>query len=217
MISFIFALLSVAQAGVSTEWKEVGNGGKIVICDSTVQTLDVFEAQALYYWHLLPASLIAADNFSRLSIYADVDVSLQMARRFLMRLKKRDPDLWYAYSEILKRFKQEAQLLDDRILADVPDEGLTALPAGCELRQLVVQRVTALRGKRYVINRKLWQKLPYDQQAAMILHEVVYFEALQRRKNLMDSHSVRRMTGLILSQELETLPQIAYLILKRTL
>lgn len=208
-------LTSSGHADVTPEWKEVGNGGKILVCDATVRTLDVFEAQTVYYWHPLPASLLAIDNFSPLSIYGSFDTSLQLARRFLLRLKKRDSILWQHYSEILGHFKQESDFLDNRILSNVPDEGLTAIPAACELRQLVVQRDTALNGKRYVIDRKLWQRLPYDQQAAMILHEVIYFEALQRQKPLVDSHCVRRMTGLILSQELETLPQTSYELLKQ--
>jgi hypothetical protein len=51
----------------------------------------------------------------------------------------------------------------------------------------------------------------------MIIHEIVYSEALARRKNLMSSRAVRRMTGLILSKELSTLSEIFYEILKKDL
>lgn len=214
-LTIIFASLSFA--GVSLEWKEVGNGGKILLCDSTVQALDVYEAQAVYYWHPLPSSLIKQDNFSKLSIYGDFDLSLQTARRFLLRLKKRDADLWEKYSALLQRFRQESFFLTDRDLSPTPDEDITPIPAACGLRQLIVQRNPIYNGTRYVIDRKLWLRLPPEQQAAMIIHEIVYAEALARRKNLMSARAVRRMTGLILSQELSTLPETSYQILKKDL
>jgi hypothetical protein len=208
--SFVFA-------GVSLEWKEVGNGGKILLCDSTVQALDVYEAEVVYYWHPFPQSLTEADNYSKLSIYDDFDLSLQTAHGFLLRLRKRDAGLWQKYNALLQRFRQESFFLTDRELAPTPDEEITPIPVGCELRQLIVQRNPIIKGTRYVINRKLWLRLPPEQQAAMIIHEIVYSEALARRKNLMSSRAVRRMTGLILSREISTLSETIYKILKKDL
>lgn len=215
VLTFVFT--SFSFAGVSLEWKEVGNGGKILICDSTVQALDVYEAQVVYYLHPLPRSLTKPDNFSKLSIYDNFDLSLQTARRFLLRLKKRDADLWEKYSALLQRFRQETFFLTDRELSPTADEDITQIPAACELRQLIVQRNPIYNGTRYVIDRKLWLRLPPEQQAAMIIHEIVYSEALARRKNLMSSRTVRRMTGLILSHEISTLSETFYQILKKDL
>ncbi|MBS1969565.1 MAG: hypothetical protein JSU04_04635 [Bdellovibrionales bacterium] len=217
LLVLTLAFASLSFAGVSLEWKEVGNGGKILLCDSTVQALDVYEAQVVYYLHPHPQSLTQVDNFSKLSIHDNFDLSLKTANKFLLRLKKRDADLWEKYSELLQRFRQESFFLTDRELAPTPDEDITQIPATCELRQLIVQRNPIYNGTRYVIDRKLWLRLPSEQQAAMIIHEIVYSEALERRKDLMSSRAVRRMTGLILSQELATLPQSMYEIVKKDL
>lgn len=212
----LLAMSSSGFAGLTTEWKEVGNGGKIIRCDSTVQSLDVYEAKNVYYWHPQPASLSLANNFSNIGGYGSFETSLQRARQFLLRLKERDVPLWEKYDK-LQDFQKETLFLADRELADITDLGSTVTPIDCTLHQLVIQRNHLIQGKRYLINRKLWLRIPYDQQAAMILHEVVYFEALHRKKILTDSEPVRQMTGLILSQELETLPQSFYILIKKRL
>ncbi|WP_374028881.1 hypothetical protein [Bdellovibrio bacteriovorus] len=204
--TLLIMMISFADASMIREWKEVGNGGNVLQCSRTnIWMFDAFEAQ--YHYRLkpsIPAQSIFATN--------DLD-ALSLAELLLLRLQPRDFNRWQTYQNHLGRFAQEAEFLEHVTLAPIDDTGYTgyrALPLNCQIKQLIVQRRTLQNGKRYVINRRLWSRLPLDQQAVAILHEVIYRAALEANPELNTSASVRYMNALIISNGIQDISEFAY-------
>ncbi len=66
----------------------------------------------------------------------------------------------------------------DHDLQDIPDSQHLVLPIGCNIQQLAIQERQADGSVRYTIDRRLWNRLDTGNQAGLILHEMIYTEAL---------------------------------------
>ncbi|MCB9024674.1 MAG: hypothetical protein H6625_00015 [Bdellovibrionaceae bacterium] len=183
---------SQAQAGV----RIVGNGGDVIVCkDSSdkivrIELLDHFEA--INY-----RNQIIDLGPEELNIQDKLEIAFQ-------RLKRLSPDRAKLYHEWADSFFAEAQFREDLDLIDIPDSDHSILPKGCNVQQIVNQATILLPGqKRYTIDNSLWSLLSNTQKAGLILHEVVYREALQ----LKHTHSVnaRILASLMASPSLETI------------
>lgn len=206
------AAADVSSNGSRLDGHEVGNGGDAVICHSaypelggkSTAVLDYFEARARWRWTL---ALGAPD----LSVAAKIEMVLS-------RVDAVDPDRAALYRSYWTTFWSETETLANAHLPDLPDDGPIALPGpDCQLVQAAIRREPHLPGdKRYSISKEVWEQLDNDNQAGLILHELIYREA----SGLGQSTSInaRYYNALASANRLVELTQADYVdLLQRTL
>jgi len=178
----------VAYAG-----QRLGNGGDAVYCPDPgpfqVRLLDVWEAESIYGFE------------NRLGDYGtNVETIVNGA---INQLESRDP----LRAEVLRRNYNEYQKthrIGSYNLTDIPDSQHVALPSGCEIRQIAVQLEDPAPGQpRYLIDENLWNLLDPANQAALVLHEIIYRDALLHGHE--DSRQVRALNVQIISKNLYNL------------
>lgn len=185
----ILLLASFLLAGPAFAGEIVGNGGDVIVCpDKAPVLLDFFEAGALH----------------GLTRRADItgETPEAIAKNALRDLLKLNPTRARLYAARIDRFMQEASLVPHAELADIPDSDPMALPNGCKLRQLAIQKPKMLpQDPLYVIDQDIWDTMAPEQKAGLMVHEVVYTDAI--RWGQKNSRYVRYLTALIHSSRLE--------------
>lgn len=116
------------------------------------------------------------------------------------------------YRKYMKTFEVEARFVPESDFTDIPDEGFKAPPAGCSLRQIVVQYdVPTPDGIRYMINQDLWNHLSEERRAALLIHEFMYREGRLPQNNFRTSSGVRYFNALVHSTKMTTLTLQEYI------
>ncbi len=197
-IALLFPLIAIAGAG------QEGNGGDGIFCSvngkKSVQFFDLYEAEKLYGRKLdLGSSQLTTKE------------KLELALKRLARIDQ-------ARAQVLKKLAQDFwqnTFFTDDDLADLPDAGLGSFPAGCQIKQVAIQKTPIFPGaKLYTIDRKLWNLMNSDSQAALVLHEIVLntvrdSNASYGQKQFRDFHTdtqrVRYYTGWLTSSEVATI------------
>jgi len=187
--------------------RDVGNGGDVVVCEvansqPTIELLDVFEAR-------------------RLGLNLDFGPSdLNLAERVkfvLQRLETHDRARLQYYLDELSSFfvadlwrQDSAEIQIDTILEDIPDEaGYRSIPNGCHIEQIVIQSLSPLPGqKRFTIDDELWSGLSTDNQVALIVHELLFADALYNRS--AKSWQVRHLNGQMLRKDFNSFSAEVY-------
>ncbi|UXR64548.1 hypothetical protein EZJ49_15875 [Bdellovibrio bacteriovorus] len=172
-----------------------GNGGDVVICNSEegprYQLLDMYE--------------LKQRGFSLWS-YATMETSAsELLNQVLNRLSRRHPQFVRELRYELFLFTSEVKFISGR-LPNVQDEGHYVLEEGCYLEQLAVQWTEKSSfGRRYDISLDLWDKLDAKNQAALILHELVYRLVIKKSKHpgVKTSVEFRTYVALFFSEEYE--------------
>lgn len=174
-------ILLIALLTPATAWAlgyEVGNGGDAVVCQTAgtlqVEILDFYEARVLYG---MPLSLAGTDPVRIAEDALENFPPSEVARRL-------------AYKKEIRDFLAQTLFVSDATLFEIADSHEAIVPRGCIIRQLAVQRQFGF-GKRYAVQKDLWDAMPPVQQAGLILHEVIYAEAIALGHQ--DSLATRRM------------------------
>jgi len=173
MIRFCLVFLGSAFLGcVAYAGDERGNGGDAVVCRNadgaivSAEALDHYEARTQLGIEIdagFPANSITEAVQHVLDRIPDFDIT-----------RKSNYQVW------ANEFFDDANFLDGINLVDIPDSDHIAIPSGCEIEQLVIQRLTSLpRQKRYTINQDIWEHLDDSSKVAMVIHEIIYRDALQ--------------------------------------
>jgi hypothetical protein len=167
----------------------VGNGGDVIACpDKAPVLLDFFEAGAVH----------------GLARRADLTGATpqEIAKATLRDLKRLNPTRARIYERRIDKFEEEASFVAGAELADIPDSHPIVLPNGCKLRQIAIQKPRMLpQDPLYVIDLDLWNALDMAQKAGLIVHEVIYTDAIQYGHT--NSRSVRYLNALLHSNRLE--------------
>jgi hypothetical protein len=164
-----------------------GNGGNIIICSSsgnkTYELLDLYEGRATSGFAYVP---VAGRDYS--------EILLQRIKT-LERWNPRRAELYRTY---FKEFGKEALFVPEGQFAPVGDTGPAVYPKECELKQVVVQwdRPTPS-GYRYFINQDLWEPMPAEQKAALLLHEFIYREGRLPQNDFGNSLGARYFTAYL--------------------
>lgn len=167
----------------------VGNGGDAVVCRdaggaiTTVELLDFYEARVArgQKLNLGDSTLPLADK---------VDLALDRMLRFSAYRTQ-------MFKTWAGSFESERILLPNVKLVDIPDSAHIVVPNGCEIEQIAIQRDPQFEGdKRYTISKDLWDRLDTDNQAGLILHEIVYRDLKITQRN---SISTRYWTSALAS------------------
>lgn len=175
---------------------ETGNGGDVMICRDhannivSIELFDYFEAR----------------TFRNIEIdlgLPDLPVA-QKVELALRRLQKHSPTRMQKYLRWANDFMSETNFIDNSSLVDIPDSELLVKPQGCDMDQIAIQKTPEFKeDKRYLINQRLWKLMTSDQQAGLILHEIIYREAIEMGQK--NSKKVRYFNSYLASKKFETL------------
>lgn len=180
-----------------------GHGGGVVVCRDTnrkvlsVELLDFYENRIL---RDIEPDL--GDN--TLSYNTKIEIALS-------RIEKLDPVRARRYRQKALDFLSKTKFTEGVILPNTNDFGHVPLATGCEIEQLASQRDIRLpQDKSYLINKDLWEHplLSNASRAGLILHELVYFDALQLGH--LNSMFSRYYVALMSSKRGEIMDKIYY-------
>lgn len=191
-------ILGVGQAALANNWYDRGNGGFVLSCgEQPLMVLDLYEAKNRYFYNVVQSE--------------QTDV-LAKAEEIISRLKNIDPVRARTYIEWLKNFYLESQILTDTEFMETPDLGLVKKPKECNLEQVIFQREPSrLSPARYIINEKLWNRLDSNNQAALIIHELIYRDFLSGMSLESTSERIRLFNSIILADKLTALSLQEYI------
>ena len=190
------AFASVASANMSFSKASkkgglVGNGGGTVVCRDethrikTIQLLDYYESM------LHPGMKIDIQNLS-----GDWKAK---ANAVIERVRAKSEMRYQLYSKWLEKFESERLLLEGVQFSTVADSGYIGVPIGCAFEQAAIQRRPNFsEDPRYFINSELWNAMDDSQKAGLVLHEIIYREAIGYGHT--DSIRARYLTGLYSSE-----------------
>ncbi|MFL5815761.1 MAG: hypothetical protein ACJ763_19490 [Bdellovibrionia bacterium] len=182
-----FAALSssLALAG-SSGGHELGNGGDVFVCPGNkVEMVDVYEAR------------IAGRKIEIGPEGVDYKAKLQSVFK---KWSQVSPLRMKRYQAWLDSFESESRFIPDSSLPNVGDEGIISIPQGCEIRQVAIQLADQDLGsfyKRYTITKDLWDRMDESNRAALVLHELIFREAIATGHRV--SLRVRYLNGILLS------------------
>lgn len=202
-----FLLSSFALAdGVRINGGGVSGGGGAVVCRDkagavrTVTVLDVYEAGI----RQIPLDFGPATSREAILGFE------------LDRFAKVDPFQAEVYRRQVKEFFDPAysRFLKNITLPFSEDTGPIVPPVGCGYEQIVLQAEPDFPEDRlYTVNQDLWDKLDAKDQAALVLHEVIYHELIQG--GAQTSFYARYFNEYLFSNRLASYAPFAYLKLLR--
>ncbi len=187
LISFAFLGIALLASQAARADRIVGNGGDLVTCTNAHFVLDVYEAKQMRG--------MTADFHSP----GDPQDFYAKAKAVLERVAAVDPERGALYLQWLAEFPVVSRILPDQTFDDIKDSGNVVLQNSCRrLDQLAIQRQPENpEDSRYLINGDLWDQLVNepDQRAALVVHEIVYRDAL--RRGHINSQATRYLVGLM--------------------
>lgn len=202
--SFFFsALLFTASSALALnggDWWDKGNGGFALSCpDQKLRTFDLYELQNRYE-DTMTLDEKAQDSLNqRVHYLLDKVAALNPARASKYRA-------WY------QDFHKESQFTEE-VLQGTPDIGLGQIPESCSLEIVIFQRSPGiLNPYRYTIRKAHWNRLSTIDQAALVMHELIYREASEADNQHLTSERSRYLNAWINSLEFSKVSLNEYLI-----
>lgn len=182
-----YSFLIVLGAVTALSQTRIGNGGNVVDCSKSIQVLDLYEMDE-------KPKLV----FEKSKSYQEV------AEIVLKRLKEISTKLGTQYSERLVSIEKDIEFKEGIALSNTMDSLHIFKPEDkeCEIKQTAIRReVTTSTEKKFVIDKKLWNRLDDRNKAALLIHEIVYehFNKLGQ----VTSVKVRKVVGLLFQEKLE--------------
>lgn len=165
-------------------------GGHSVVCRDglgqivSAELYDYFEATKLRHLELVfPEGSLAAKVSSLLD-----------------RIPKTDKDRHYRYkgeaSAFLDGSSKVAFVRGARLPYFDDANGVLLPPPGCAIEQLAIQRYPEISGDpEFVINGDIWDRMPDNDRAGLILHEIIYRDA--REEKATNSQRARYFNSLL--------------------
>lgn len=161
---FLLAILAVqtVQAG-----DKILNGGNVIVCGNSVELLDYYEARL---------------TGKKLQYDPNLNSYTEKLNQLFDRWKKVAPKRMALYAGWLNEFESESGIYLGIQIPDIPDTGSVVIPSECKMTPVAFQRrdEDIFPGeKRYMINKDLWDRMNEDQKAGLVLHELIYREAIK--------------------------------------
>lgn len=181
--------------------RTVGNGGDVVVCENQAGVIQSIELLDFYEGRILKGIKTDFGPQAR-----TVEEKVAAA---LTRLERVSPARAKLYKERALQFFADTLFLEDGHLADIRDAGDIVIPNGCRIAQIANQSTPLYPDdKRYVIDSSLWTALDTDSQAGLILHEIIYREAIELGHE--NSVSTRLLNSGLCSQKIEAMTVSQY-------
>lgn len=174
----------------------IGNGGYVLKCESAkgvvIKSFDLVEGEIMY---------------DQVPLYSSQKNFKEKAKEIINRIKKHNPSRVELYLGWLKNFEKELRFLPSGVnLVDIPDVSIGILPQACQLKQAIVQTSQPVSNQpRYLINSDLWNAMTEDTKAALVVHEIIYREAIQVENRHLNSFYVRQFNQWLHADKLSSL------------
>lgn len=155
LIPLVLSLKSFEAAAQN----RVGNGGDVIECASHTELLDFYESD------------------KDLKMFAATVKYEAVLEEVLKNIERLNPKQSKHYKKRALEMIAESDFKKDIALTDVKDSKHLFIPKNksCELKQIAIRRHQAtLSGKRFVIDKELWDKLSERDKAGLVMHEVIY-------------------------------------------
>ncbi|WII72672.1 hypothetical protein QJS83_02160 [Bdellovibrio sp. 22V] len=192
---FLFIAIFTSSS-FANNWYDRGNAGFALFCDSKApELLDVHEISARHF---------------RTADFPKVHGTLEKVIELISRLDEIDPARSALYKEWAREFFFSVQFASSMEFAPTPDLGLVKVPFGCSLQQVAFQRTPSiLNSVRYIINLNHWTQLDENNQAALVLHEIIYREFVTTNTAETSSERIRYFNSMLIANAFKgmTLPQ----------
>lgn len=189
---FLLSLnLSLAFAGDTK-----GNGGNAIVCmdensKNHLLALDHYEA---------------ITKFGRDESLLESESDIELALEIIERISKLDKHRYFRMRLAIQNFYAAVKWVKFP-LGRVVDTGAFSIPDDCKLYQVVNQNRKILsRGKKYLIDKNMWERLKTRDRAVLILHEILYFEAPNKT-----SEKIRLFNSILISDKFSAISNIEYL------
>lgn len=178
------SFLWLASCHSFAEGNRVGNGGDAVICDDSIQVLDLFESKSI------------SDKFKSKSDVTEVHSLI------LEKLARLSPDQEKQYRTQLQNFLANADFKDNITLVEIDDAKsvFASNSKKCKIKQLAIRKNLSLSTEsKFIIDNGIWKKLDVTNKAALMFHEVIYehFYKLGER----DSVKARKLNAYLFSDD----------------
>jgi hypothetical protein len=163
---------------------KVGNGGDVVSCINSNVILDFYESDQ-------KTILISSNSKKYTEILKDQ----------FEKFKNVAPKVFNNYLDRLKSIESEIEYKKNIKLTDIKDSEELFLPEdkSCHLYQIAIRKKSKTESeKRFIIDKKLWNKLDEVNKAGLISHEIIY-EHLSKL-NETNSVNVRKINRFVFSQ-----------------
>jgi len=162
----LLGLIQTPALAAPVEGGQEGNGGDVVVCPGRgVELLDFYEARTLRNIKIEPRG--------------EADYRVILAE-LLAANRPSFPGLVEKLELEIAKFHEESLFLSGVNLTDIPDSRHIALPAGCTIEQIAIQRAPIYpQDKRYTVSVDLWNQLSPLDKAGLVLHEVLYKHGLE--------------------------------------
>lgn len=200
-IALMWLAASTSVVDIQERGGITGNGGDVIDCPHRPQVhYDLLDYVEAYRY--------------RLPIQIDGDTYVEKLERALSRLERLDPRKADRYRTWVSEFLDEADFPEDIDLRDIPDSDHVGIPAGCQIKQVAVQKQPQFPNEpRYTINGSIWRYWQNrtdraTQMAGLVLHEIIYRDALLHGHE--NSIFTRFFTALISSPAIESYTQEQY-------
>lgn len=175
---FVIATTLNALSAQANNWYDRGNAGFVLAC--------VGKKPVVLDLHENSTRQIGEIQFS-----SQTSV-LAKALDIIGRLEARDMGRAAQYKSWALSFFDEVQWVREAAFHQTPDLGMVIIPNGCRLEQVVFQRNPSILNKtRYLIDENLWNQLDSDNQAALVVHEVIYREFMNSATKELASERIR--------------------------
>ena len=196
MNKLIFLVVTVLSSMNIQAMQETGNGGDVIVCRNEKNTITSVELLDFY-----EARTLRGIDYNLGGQSLNVNDKMFIALKRLERLSFQRAT---TYFKKVDEFFNNSVFLSGIVLTDVPDSNHSIIPAGCDIEQIVIQRKpTFPEDKKFTVNKDLWDKLDNDNKAGLILHEVIFDEALSfKHKN---SIATRYFNSYLTSLKIEEL------------
>lgn len=201
MIRLLFIIiLSAAGTSAWAGGRIIGNGADAVQCAMnggvSYQLLDLYEGVEDYdYTYELWTENSSQEQILELALRRLEPFAADLSARLKLSINH----IWQTRGE---KWGQDFFNIPDEGLTIAPktEEGVIGLRENCSLVQLAKQTVRGFYSvMRVYLNMGVWQQLGALDQAATLLHEALYDEALKR--GATDSILVRHFVALLLSDQ----------------
>ncbi|WP_413585215.1 hypothetical protein [Bdellovibrio sp. HCB274] len=191
----VLAAVLFAQPTFVNAADELLNGGDVIACPGyevpSYQSLDIFEGANVY--GLKPTEF---------RITTDYKVILN---QIIDRLAKVDAERANRYRIYLNKFEEQARIVPGEF-SNIRDEGFHTVPEGCSLKQAAAQfRKHTPEGIKYIFNQTIWNEMKAPTRAALVLHELIYREALLPQYNAKSSARVRYFNAFLHSSKMNNI------------
>lgn len=182
ILVFSFIYLFVVHSASAGNGHVIGNGGSTLKCGRNGQinylAYDLFEGA--WVWSLNPV-------FSKKESY--LEKAFDIVQRFLPL----NPTRQNLYTSWITEFPTKIKFLPmGTHLEPIPDTSISIIPEDCELTQAVAQiKESAPKEVSYIIDHEIWNALDENNKAALVLHEIIYREALLPENSHDNSVAIR--------------------------